>query len=77
MEQSPPSEAVIQLVRKFQAFSGTLMFIVTFTRVHLTSSYLGFSVKNMNIKYCFQENTYKNISNNVHDDKVTPHFSDD
>jgi hypothetical protein len=27
--------------------------------------------------FCFQENTYKNISNYVHGDKVTPHFSED
>ena len=48
MEQSPPSEAVIQLVKKFQSFFRTVIF--TFRRVYLSSSYLGFSVKNMNIK---------------------------
>jgi len=51
MEQSPPSEAVIQLVKKFQSFFGTVIFTVTFRRVYLSSSYLGFSVKKINIKY--------------------------
>jgi hypothetical protein len=51
MEQSPPSKAVIQLVNKFQSFFGTVLFTVTFRRVYLSSSYLGFSVKNTNVKY--------------------------
>jgi hypothetical protein len=51
MEQSPPSKAVIQLVSKFQSFFGTVIFTITFRRVYLSSSYIGFSVKNTNVNY--------------------------